>query len=118
MDSELKKNWIEALRSGEYKQGTGRLRGYSLNDNTEVFCCLGVLCEISNDFVRTSDGYMCGGFYLKTALTDVQSEKFGLDRTVLQDGERIKLISKLINLNDDEEWNFEQIARYLEKIKF
>lgn len=33
--------WIEALESGEYKQGTGWLR----RGNT--YCCLGVACDIS-----------------------------------------------------------------------
>lgn len=32
--------WVEALRSGEYKQGKNRLRS-----NDDEFCCLGVLCD-------------------------------------------------------------------------
>jgi len=34
------KKWVQALRSGEYKQGKGALR---VNDR---FCCLGVACDI------------------------------------------------------------------------
>lgn len=45
MDPEIKAKWIAALRSGEYKQGTGRL----YDDLTGRFCCLGVLCEVQND---------------------------------------------------------------------
>ena len=41
MNSEVKALWLAALRSGEYEQGRGRLRG---QDNR--FCCLGVLCDI------------------------------------------------------------------------
>ena len=41
MNSEVKAKWLEALRSGEYKQTAYTLRGY--NDG---FCCLGVLCDI------------------------------------------------------------------------
>ena len=37
----LQKKWLEALRSGKYKQGGGMLR--SQNDE---FCCLGVACEV------------------------------------------------------------------------
>lgn len=40
MNKEIKKLWIKELRSGNYKQGTKRLR----NNNT--FCCLGVLCNL------------------------------------------------------------------------
>ena len=37
-----RKKWIEALRSGEYEQGTGHLNvGRS-------FCCLGVACEVAS----------------------------------------------------------------------
>ena len=38
---ELRKNWVKALRSGDYQQTKGWL-------NTEQgWCCLGVLCDIS-----------------------------------------------------------------------
>ena len=33
--------WVDALRSGDYKQGNGCLRDH--NDN---YCCLGVACEV------------------------------------------------------------------------
>ena len=39
--NELTKTWIDALRSGKYRQGQGVLR---TRDNG--FCCLGVLCDI------------------------------------------------------------------------
>ena len=40
MRSEIKQMWLDALRSGEYKQGQKALR---TDDN---FCCLGVLCDL------------------------------------------------------------------------
>lgn len=40
MNQEIKKLWIDGLRSGKYKQGKNRLN----QDNK--FCCLGVLCDI------------------------------------------------------------------------
>lgn len=40
MNQEIKKEWVAALRSGEYKQGRGYLCDYGL------YCCLGVLCDI------------------------------------------------------------------------
>lgn len=42
MDPEIKAKWIEALRSGSYKQGSTRL------NKGDEFCCLGVLCEVLN----------------------------------------------------------------------
>jgi hypothetical protein len=41
MDQRVKGLWTEALRSGEFTQGEGRLRDH--NDN---YCCLGVLSEV------------------------------------------------------------------------
>jgi hypothetical protein len=42
MKKAIKKKWVAALRSGEYKQG----RRYLKRDGK--YCCLGVLCEIQN----------------------------------------------------------------------
>lgn len=39
--NENAKKWVEALRSGKYKQGQGYLR---FNDK---FCCLGVACDVA-----------------------------------------------------------------------
>lgn len=40
MNPKVKAKWVAALRSGEYKQGTGQLR------YRNEFCCLGVLCNL------------------------------------------------------------------------
>lgn len=40
MDSRVKHLWIDALESGDYKQGREALR------NGDSFCCLGVLCDL------------------------------------------------------------------------
>lgn len=40
MNQEIKTKWIEALKSGKYKQGREHLRA------GDDFCCLGVLCDI------------------------------------------------------------------------
>lgn len=41
---EHRQQWIDALKSGKYKKGEGRLK---TNDN--CYCCLGVLAELNND---------------------------------------------------------------------
>lgn len=46
MNEQVKKMWLDALRSGRYKQGQNVLHAYnSVGD--ERFCCLGVLCDIA-----------------------------------------------------------------------
>lgn len=44
MKQEIKELWTTALRSGEYKQGRGKL--HWRNDPNE-YCCLGVLCVLA-----------------------------------------------------------------------
>ena len=40
MNADIKQRWVEALRSGKYKQGSSCLK---VNDS---YCCLGALCEL------------------------------------------------------------------------
>lgn len=42
MNPEVKKKWVNALRSGKYKQTNGMLH----NSYDNSYCCLGVLCDI------------------------------------------------------------------------
>lgn len=44
MDPEIKAKWVEALRSGKYKQGQKRLRV-----DVNIWCCLGVLADINGE---------------------------------------------------------------------
>jgi hypothetical protein len=50
MDPEQKARWVEALRSGDYKQGPGALHvaaKYGKADDTHnYYCCLGVQCNL------------------------------------------------------------------------
>jgi len=41
MNKDIAVKWVAALRSGKYQQGEGVLR------DGDSFCCLGVLCDIS-----------------------------------------------------------------------
>lgn len=44
MNTQIKEQWVKALRSGEYLQGEGCLR--SGKEGERKFCCLGVLCDL------------------------------------------------------------------------
>lgn len=52
MKEDVAKQWVEALRSGEFKQGRGRLKREAFDPDGSgaqmgyTHCCLGVLCEI------------------------------------------------------------------------
>lgn len=49
MNPEVKAQWLEALRSGKYRQATGVLQRVNVANpqDPKGFCCLGVLCDIS-----------------------------------------------------------------------
>lgn len=48
MNTEWKEKWISALRSGNYRQIRGSLRGRG------GFCCLGVLCDLTKEVLDTN----------------------------------------------------------------
>jgi hypothetical protein len=50
MKPELKKAWIDALRSGDYKQASGELQDVDPSSGeTTGYCCLGVLLDICGE---------------------------------------------------------------------
>ncbi|WP_441235620.1 hypothetical protein [Bradyrhizobium sp. 930_D9_N1_4] len=59
MDANLKAKWVEALRSGEYKQARNALR------DGNRYCCLGVLCKVAGLPIRNDglgvEGHGVGG---------------------------------------------------------
>jgi hypothetical protein len=61
MKAELKKQWLEALRSGKYLQGRDYLRStdaFHAGQSCEKYCCLGVLVDIAHpDKWKADIGY-------------------------------------------------------------
>jgi hypothetical protein len=113
MDDKLKKRWIKALRSGKYKQGSGRLQ------EDGKFCCLGVLCELMpKDFEWRGTRYLDLKYNAENlgSFDELRVHELGLDKKVIDDGDQITLQSKLINMNDNYKKDFNQIANYLERI--
>jgi hypothetical protein len=45
MNQEIKAQWVTALRSGDYKQGTSVL--HRVTNGEDTYCCLGVLCDLA-----------------------------------------------------------------------
>ena len=48
MNQEIKAKWLNALRSGEYKQTDDQLR------DSQGYCCLGVLCDLHSKETNTN----------------------------------------------------------------
>jgi hypothetical protein len=49
MNKRIKRKWLEALRSGKYKQGRSELHRMEEGENgpEHKYCCLGVLCDLA-----------------------------------------------------------------------
>ena len=45
MKIDIAKQWVEALNSGTYKQGQGKLHATDIKGEC-MYCCLGVLCDL------------------------------------------------------------------------
>jgi hypothetical protein len=129
------RKWVEALRSGEYEQGTGRLK---TRDGS--YCCLGVACDISGLVTESSrvpyliheDRRPFPTFEFTDASGDTQREEYGLPVVVAEwlgledsdvplaereaewDGDDDTTIYAA-SANDDLGWSFEQIADAIEE---
>ena len=107
MDKALKAKWLEALRSGKYKQGRGKLR--SVDDE---FCCLGVLCDISGQGEWETLGDQTG--YL--SLTEREYDWYQLPQFMMKfSGIRLQEQRTLMVLNDIKELSFPEIANWIEE---
>lgn len=108
MNPEIKAEWVKRLRSGDYEQGKGNL------EMGGRYCCLGVLCEIA-----VEQGI---------AVKEIKEES----RVAYYDREYVLLPNSVIkwagvrssnpdfggwilsNLNDVENYDFNQIADVIE----
>ena len=98
MKKEVAELWVKALRSGDYRQGFGRLR--TPEDN---YCCLGVLCDISPIPMEMN---------LSNSLPVIEVVKWaGLS----SDNPRISDGRALTTLNDAAGLSFNQIVDFIEK---
>lgn len=111
MDAAIKEKWVKALRSGDYRQGSGALRRQKGNDG--LFCCLGVLCDISgrgrwrepNSDEGAEFHYVEETFAVSTCLNVYQQLDFGISREHHRD---------LYTMNDGGK-SFPEIATWIEQ---
>lgn len=130
MSKENIRKWVDALRSGEYKQTTGRLRG------DVGFCCLGVACDLygkehgepwvgEGEFMRRIDmpsqavADWLGVGEPNPVLARLESDDWedpdaGYTVTPGGDRESDGIGLRASELNDDYGWTFDQIASAIE----
>jgi hypothetical protein len=97
MKAEIKRKWVEALRSGHYDQASQTL----FDKEQQAYCCLGVLRSVCRkDGIRLPKG---DDEFLK--------EEPCMKHTGLSFDEQ----STLWKMNDDEGQSFAEIADYIER---
>jgi len=126
MNKDVAEKWAEALRSGEYKQGTSAL----LMNNKH--CCLGVLCEVYKK--ETGDGQWteateesCGSHHITAALmfTTIKGGDTQLPPNAVYNWAGMNdsnpvvryggLLTHFTALNDKSLLTFDEIAEIIEK---
>lgn len=121
MNQKVKKLWVKALRSGKFKQGQGTLKQVTKKGKVK-HCCLGVLCELhSQKFGRK--------FKIKYN-PDLKEEEFlylketeVLPKAVakwagLENNPTVPILGSetfLSELNDSEDYTFNQLADLIEQ---
>jgi hypothetical protein len=101
MDEKVKAKWLEALRSGKYKQGRQGLR------KVDSFCCLGVLCDLlnPNGWRQITDNDLIYSFNGELGVIDKRlARSIGVEE--FQD--------ILVEMNDEKQNSFSEIADYIE----
>ena len=102
----LQQAWVDALRSGIYKQGRGRL----FNEETGLYCCLGV-CEhaVCNGAERRVMGLVA----LSSQTTELM--KFHYENAYIIGNKSLKEYLSLTKANDSGNVTFEEIADFVEQ---
>lgn len=111
---EIKALWLEALRSGKYKQGQDQLR-----DRGNNFCCLGVLCNLHAQAhpkfakkQKNPEEYDKSGGYPSLRVSKWAFENWTPNTD--KDVEIKTLDTSLVKMNDGGE-SFKRIARVIDK---
>ncbi len=117
MNADVKKKWIKALLSGDYKQARGSLQ------NRDGFCCLGVLCDISKkgtwardpgSTTRREERYTCASSESTTVLPRDVIEWADLPNSNPNAGIADAQGRDLITTFNDEGSTFEELAEIID----
>lgn len=113
MNKDVKRQWVSALRSGEYEQGHGLL------EVGGKFCCLGVLCDLAVKAGLVERKYFdrSGGISFMDPNDPVDGGPAGRPPQVVLEWAGLDAVSegRLIRLNDIERLPFKEIANFIEE---
>ena len=112
MNADIKKLWVEALRSGKYEQGMARLHRAS-----GAFCCLGVLCDLAvkAEVIPPPSRAYCGAadeHYIYDGSAAYLPDSVATWAALETQG---VFTTTLVSYNDTRGYSFEQIANIIEE---
>lgn len=115
--------WVDALRSGKYRQGAGKLKKFNPKSKHYHYCCLGVACDVAiknglnldtyTNKTVNNDRYVSfegGASFLGFSMMKWLGLYF-IDPVVPYEGQHIGLST----LNDNYLLKFKQLADLIEK---
>ena len=123
-----KKDWIDALRSGEFKQCTGAMAKRDPEAGTTSYCCLGVLATIAGVGVRVDaavtvehpmlfsfDDYTTATGIIPAGYRNIIVSDLNLS-TLMAVGRAADDLMRILTTKNDNGATFEDIATYLEEL--
>ena len=123
-----KKDWIDALRSGEFKQCTGAMAKRDPEAGTTSYCCLGVLATIAGVGVRVDaavtvehpmlfsfDDYTTATGIIPAGYRNIIVSDLNLS-TLMALGGAADDLMRILTTKNDNGATFEDIATYLEEL--
>jgi hypothetical protein len=113
MKAKMKQKWIDALRSGKYKQGDGYLCNTDEN-GVDKHCCLGVLAEVA--------GVKREILYGKETLTEIGRSRWlgtwaksGEPEYETHKPSTHTTLQRKLAAKNDSKWSFKRIATWIQK---
>ena len=103
-----RKIWVDALRSGEYKQGQYTLRQHSRGlapPYSYKYCCLGVACKVVPGMRDTPDD----GGSIGSSLNGQERQLLGISEAQMH---------HLMRRNDSDKWPFPVIANAIRGMRY
>lgn len=122
--AQFRAKWVEALRSGRFKQGMGSLAHES--EGQTLYCCLGVACEVyrenggvlskRRDDLLGADEWEYGADHDTTGLPTKVAKALGITNAA-ELVSKTRTVMRRLDLADvnDSGGTFEDIARIIEQ---
>lgn len=108
MDPAMKRRWLKAMRSGEYRHTTGRFMAWSKEDGY-CHCALGVLVDIEHEGDWVAEPLYCGRTFYSLA----DESYWDVARDLLNTDD----LSAIYSRNDDydNQQGYEPVCKWIEE---